>query len=366
LTSDPGTRDRWLEALVSEVRTILPENLGITTLYAGGGTPTLLPPLRWRTFMEALRGRVDLSGLEESTIEVNPATCTAGDLAGLRETGFDRMSVGVQSFGRRELALLGRIHTVEQAERVLEDAACAGFDSISIDLIYGIPGQTEEDWQQSLDRALDHAPGHLSVYDLTLDGNTPMAAAGPRKPADDFCAGLYHQAHLVLTGAGYEHYEVSSYALGGSRRSKHNCGYWNRSPYSGLGPSAHSFDGEALRWWNTPDLDLYLRQLEGGGSPVEERETLTREQQADEMLMLGMRWAGGFDTADLENLGCRLGARGEDLIARLSAEGHAEVEGTRVVPTVTGMLLADGIAAGLSSCLSFEPAARLRGTGASC
>ncbi len=349
---------RWFDALLEETATALLPGAAITTLYAGGGSPSLIAPGRWRTFFRKLAMQVDLTGLAESTIEVNPATSSFGDIEGYREAGFDRISIGIQSFGKRELTLLGRLHTVEQAEETYNFARRAGFSSIGIDLIYGIPGQTVEDWERSLIKASSMRPEHISCYELTVDTETPFGELRSEgklmKPDEDTCAEMYFHAHQALTDAGYSHYEVSSYALGGENRSKHNSGYWNRTPYTGLGPSAHSFDGADLRWWNTSDIESYLESLESCETPVLGSELLTAEQQVHELVMLGMRHTGGFDLEDLQRFGALLACEGDTLLDRLSSEGHLTREDTRIRPSASGMLLADGIALELCQSLTFE------------
>jgi oxygen-independent coproporphyrinogen-3 oxidase len=356
--ADIHLHNRWFDALLSEARAILDTGVQIGTIYAGGGTPSLIAPDRWTAFMLMLKKNADLTSLRESTIEVNPATCCAEDIAGFREAGFDRISIGIQSLGKRELALLGRIHSAEQAEETIGHARDAAFDSIGIDLIYGIPGQTVEGWEENLRRASLFQSDHISCYELTLDTGTPIGALCSEgkleKPDDNTCAEMYTAADRILTDVGYEHYEVSSYALGRENRSKHNSGYWNRTPYSGLGPSAHSFDGIDQRWWNTPDLIHYMELLENGKSSREGFETLSREQQAEEVIMLGMRCSDGFDREKLRRLGFFLSDEGETLLNRLSSEGQLTRDETWIRPSASGMLLADGIALGLCQHLEFE------------
>jgi oxygen-independent coproporphyrinogen-3 oxidase len=191
-----------------------------------------------------------------------------------------------------------------------------------------------------------------------MEGATPLSllrnSGGFRKPDDDSCADLYFLAHEILTGAGYDHYEVSSYALGNEYRSEHNSSYWDRTPYTGLGPSSHSFDGVSRRWWNTPDVMRYLELVECGVSPVQGSEILTPHQQVYEMIMLGMRFSDGFDTDRFKALGVVTNPGWQAIIERLQKEGHIELDDSLVRPTATGMLLADGIALELSGHLTPE------------
>ncbi len=304
----------------------------IGTFYAGGGTPTLLPPEFWKRLI----GRVRSPGLREITIESNPAVLDHRGYSTLLLAGFNRISLGVQSFDDSALERLGRSHSAAEARESLLVIRKSGFRNISIDLIYGHPGQTIQGQRTDLEEVLRFMPQHVSLYELTLMKGTPMGDAG-EKASDDLCADMYHQADSMLTGNGYIHYETSSYALGEKFISRHNSAYWSRIPYIGIGPSAHSFDGKR-RTWNHSDSGLYESCVIRGDSPVESGEDLTGENCAHEILSLGFRHRGGIDLDDLRKSGYDLDCT--DLIAT----GMVSMTNNRLIPDAKGMLFADSLA----------------------
>jgi len=273
----------------------------ISTLYVGGGTPSLLSPDELAEMISALASHFDLSLLQEFTVEMNPGTVDREKLAAYRNLGINRLSIGVQAFQNRLLHRLQRIHTVEQATEVVQLARKTGFDNVNIDLIFGIPGQTREDWQESLNRVLALAPEHLSVYNLTYEEGTPFSyllRSGTLAPMDEELEEeLYLQAHELLTSAGYRHYEISNYALPG-RECQHNLNYWNNGVYLGFGPSAHSYDGQQ-RWWNAPNLQKYFEALEQHQLPPGGSEHLSPEARLEEWLLLRMRQSSGISDEEL-------------------------------------------------------------------
>lgn len=340
--------DSFCEALLMETRMRL-KGVRLTTLYVGGGTPTVLPPSFWGCFMDLLRNVADLTVLRESTIETNPGTADLQCLTELRKLGFDRLSIGVQTFSPRILETMDRIHDPEQSRTGFHQARQAGFRNISIDLMYGVPGQTREDWEHDLDQALELGPEHISCYELTLEEGTPMYEAvmkgALRKPDDESCADMYFLADEKLTAGDYVHYEVSNYSRGNSRTSIHNCGYWRRDPYIGLGPSAHSFDGRRRRSWNLRSLDEYTQRLLSNEPAEAGSEQLTPEQEATERLMLGLRCCGGLDPEAIEK---ETGVTLDRGYLNLMLEhGRVVKVDSRIVPTAAGKLFADGDAGNL-------------------
>lgn len=340
--------DSFGEALLMETRMRL-EGVRLTTLYIGGGTPTVLPPSFWRCFMDLLANVADLTVLRESTIETNPGTADLQCLTELRKLGFDRLSIGVQSFSPRILETMDRIHDPEQSRRSFHQAREAGFRNISIDLMYGVPGQTREEWEHDLDQALRLGPEHVSCYELTLEEGTPMYEAVRKgallKPDDESCADMYFLADEKLTAGDYVHYEVSNYSRGNSHTSIHNCGYWRRDPYIGLGPSAHSFDGRRRRSWNLRSLDDYTQRLLSDEPAEAGSEQLTPEQEATERLMLGLRCCGGLDPEAIEK---ETGVTLDRGYLNLMLEhGRVVKVDSRIVPTAAGKLFADGDAGNL-------------------
>lgn len=323
--------------------------VSIGTVYAGGGTPTILPPEFWSGFLSTLDEIADTSDVPEMTIETNPGAVLPDVLAEFRKAGFNRLSIGIQSFNPRELETLGRIHSPEQAINTFSKARGAGFQNIGIDLIYGIPDQTPDDWRSNLKKAIELSPEHISCYELSIENGTPIADLVNNgelsKPSEDHCSQMYFLADEFLKEAGYMHYEVSNYARGDENISRHNSSYWNRTPYIGLGPSAHSFDGKRTRSWNVCGIDEYLSLIEHDRSPVEETEELDTQDIALEMLMLGLRWQAGADIEEIEEkTGFRIN---EQYLDRMIGSGRVQVSGSRILPTAEGMLLADGDAADL-------------------
>jgi oxygen-independent coproporphyrinogen-3 oxidase len=258
------------------------------------------------------------------------------------------LSVGVQALRDDALRFLGRRHRRAEALRAIEVALEAGFDVVSMDLIYGLPGQRTEDWVRDLREAAALSVHHLSCYELTVHDGTPFERLYRRKPTlypdPDRRAELFLATHRVLAELGWDGYEVSSFARIPAARSRHNQKYWRHAPYLGLGPSAHSFDG-AERWWNERELASWARAVEEGRGAVAGRERIGAPELALEMLMLGLRTRAGVD---LERLRRRAGldllaARGEE-IARLELARLATVAAGRLVPALEGMAVADALA----------------------
>jgi len=280
------------------------------TVYIGGGTPTVLGPDRLNRLLAAIRSRFPVAEDAEITTEANPGTATGDDFARLREGGFNRVSLGVQSFRPETVAALGRIHSVEDVRAAYRDARRAGFPSVGIDLIFGNPGQNEAEWQEDLDLAVTFLPDHVSAYALTPEPGTPIRAAidggGIALPDDDTVARMYTAARETLRGAGYRHYEISNFARPG-KECRHNLKYWDREGYLGLGPSAHGllFPGESapfgLRTANPPSLSEYALRFGEGRIPWSGVVTSSREDAWKEFLIFGLRVAEGVSLAGGEN-----------------------------------------------------------------
>ncbi len=314
------------------------------TIYAGGGTPTLLPPAFWSEFLAGVTSLSDTSEVKECTIEANPGAVTERELCALRQAGFNRLSIGVQSFNDTLLETLGRIHSSDQAIETFRSARKARFRSITLDLMYGVPGQTLKEWISDLEYIEELTPEHVSCYELSVIEGTQMHkfinTGVLTKPDEEVCREMYFAADEILTRSGFLHYEVSSYARGNSCVSLHNSSYWNRTPYIGLGPSAHSFDGKARRSWNLSSLEQYLERVENGQSPAADSEVITMEQAALEMIMLGLRCSAGFDLKKIETeTGIRIN---RDYLNTMIGKKRVQLSGTRLVPTAEGMLYADG------------------------
>lgn len=331
----------WMKALEREIlmyRDLFP---AFDTVYLGGGTPTVLSHGQWAVVMESLFHHLDISPQAEVTVEANPEDVTPGLMHLLLGLGVNRISLGVQSFLDHELHMLKRRHNSRRAMEALECIRGAGFGNVGIDLMFGLPGQGEAFWQKTLKCALGFAPEHVSCYQFTVEAKTPFARMRDRGMITALDE-EQERAFFILTSgilkeAGYVHYEISSFAKGRERISRHNMKYWQQAPYLGLGPSAHSFDGDQ-RWWNLRSVKDYCGSLSQRRAPVAGRETLTREQHRLESLLLGLRMMDGFDLRIL-----RKGPETERLLRGFEESGLVRVEGERVLPTGEGFLVADSL-----------------------
>ncbi|HDP24651.1 MAG TPA: radical SAM family heme chaperone HemW [Deltaproteobacteria bacterium] len=346
--TDTSLIPRFVTALCNEINQYEEEFLEFDTIYLGGGTPSLLSLEEIESIMEAIWRAFTILPDAEITIEINPADRGRSELAELNDLGINRISIGVQSFDDRELLFMGRRHTAEQAAQTLEDAHGAGFVNIGLDLIYGLPDQTVRRWQSSLGEALRFDPSHLSCYELEIKPCTPL---GRRLKRGDFASqnedtqrDFFVRTSELLEEAGFVHYEVSNFARGMERASRHNQKYWDHTPYLGLGPSAHSFRG-ARRWWNHESLDDYLHALENGMLPKCGSETINRDELRMEALFLGLRTRKGIDMQQFKN------RHGIDLMEIKGSElrewsraGLIEIEGSHIRPTRSGMIVADALA----------------------
>lgn len=313
----------------------------VSTVFFGGGTPTLLPTDDLARMLAAVRDTFTLAPGAEVTTEANPDSIDAAGLERLAEAGFTRVSVGMQSAVPRVLAVLERTHNPENVPRVVAAAKAAGLH-VSLDLIYGTPGETEDDWQRSLDAALACEPEHLSAYALIVEEGTKLArqiARGEVPPVDDdLHAAFYEAADSRLTAAGYTWYEVSNWARTPAQRSRHNRAYWLGHDWWGVGPGAHSHVG-GVRWWNVKHPAAYADRLAHGLSPAAGRETLDAETRRVERVLLQTRLVEGLPTDALTPLGRRAVAQ---LIADELVEPGPALRGT-IVLTLRGRLLADGV-----------------------
>lgn len=285
----------------------------IGTIYFGGGTPSLLDPSEFQRFTDHTRKLYDTSGLEEATVEVNPDDVTPDFVARLRDTEINRVSIGIQSFDDRLLRLMNRRHDAQQGERAVRMLQDAGFGNITVDLIFGFDGFGSEVTAEDLRRILDLDIQHVSAYHLTIEPQTRlgrMAERGEfRAIPDSRSEELFLQIHNTLTDNRFEHYEVSNYARSGFR-SRHNSSYWTGTEYLGIGPGAHSFDGEHRRW-------SLQRPGEYAVGRRYEEETLTEQDRFNEMIMTSLRRIEGLDT---ELVGERFGALRSERLRSEAAE----------------------------------------------
>jgi oxygen-independent coproporphyrinogen-3 oxidase len=341
---DDASAQRYLDALRAEIARA-PQVNG-ATLFFGGGTPTTYGPEAIATLLGEIRARFALPGDAEVTIEANPDPTLPGRLAGYREAGVNRLSIGVQSFDPRELRTLGRRHTAADVANAVRAARSAGFHNISLDLIFGVPGQTEESWSGSLESALALGVEHLSCYGLTIEEGTPYATWFARDPsafADDTReARLYEIAIERLRAAGFEHYEISNWARPGFR-SRHNQLYWANEPYLGLGVGAASYL-EGVRSTHTRDLAAYCDAALAGAPIPGESERLEGAAQAGEAIMLALRTAEGVDVeAFRERYRIDVLDRYHDVVRDLSAAGLLVADPSRLRLTERGRFVANDV-----------------------
>ena len=314
----------------------------VDTVYLGGGTPTVLPDDRLASIMAMVHRHIAVATDAEITIEANPNDLNLERLAHLRSLGFNRLSLGVQSFDDEVLRCLGRRHSAEEARQSIKQARQSGFDNISIDFMYGISGQKQQDWFATLGEALSFLPEHLSCYQLTIKEETPFFAR-VQEGAFQHCseeeqAELFMATSPFLEEHGYSHYEVSNFCRTENLQARHNRVYWEHEPYLGLGPSAHSFDG-MRRWWNEKSIEGYLEKLRKGSLPMEAEEELTDDQLRTEALMLALRTRKGIALDAVLAL-----PAAPRILERLQADGLVTIAADRVMPTTRGLLLADSIA----------------------
>ena len=311
----------------------------VRTVYIGGGTPTALAADDLLAVICALRENFRLTGAEEFTVEANPSTVDAKFLERLREAGVNRLSFGVQSFSNVLLTAIGRIHTAREAENAVRMAQKAGL-RVSLDLMYGLPGQTLSDLKDSVARAAALGIGHISVYGLAVEDGTPFArmeeAGQLHLPTDDECGDMYDYITAELPRLGYRRYEISNYARAGEE-SCHNLAYWQDVPYIGLGAAAHSY-WHGRRTENEQDLRRYIACIEGGLSPAREEEPCSRESHIEEFAFLALRTADGIDKKRFRGtFASDVHEVYGEVIARLQAAGLVEETAVSIRLTEQGM-----------------------------
>ncbi len=338
--TDASLTESWLEGVQKEVLIYSKEGFSaFDTLYIGGGTPSLLDEQGLERLMGILRDGFSFVPDAEATIEMNPDDVTPSLLARYKGFGINRLSLGVQSLQEEELRFLQRRHTAVGAERAVELIKSSGFRNFSIDLMYGFHGQTRKSWADTLNRVLSWEPAHLSCYQLTLSGGTPfgrMATEGRlNRMTEEQERRFFIHTSRFLQENGFVHYEVSNFARGEECVSRHNMKYWQRTPYLGIGPSAHSFRGKE-RWWNCRSVQDYCCLLLEGKRPVVGRERLSSEQARLEKLLLGFRTKNGVDIDDIVSQ-----SSGREMLAQLTSSGIVSFAGKRVSPTINGYLIAD-------------------------
>jgi putative oxygen-independent coproporphyrinogen III oxidase len=344
LGDQPGaSRTTYAEAAIAEIRLarrVLGDvDLPVSTVFFGGGTPTLLASGDLASILAAVGAEFGLAPHVEVTTEANPDSVAAWDLEALREAGFTRLSFGMQSAVESVLATLDRTHDPLRVPAVVEWARGAGFEHISLDLIYGTPGETVADWEVSLEAALACAPDHFSAYSLIVEPGTALARRIGRgelpMPDEDDLADKYVVADERLSGAGLRWYEVSNWARDVDSRCRHNELYWTGGHWWGIGPGAHSHVG-GVRWWNVKHPSAYAGRLADGVSPAAAREVLDTETRRVERVLLEIRLRDGLPVSVLD-------ATGRRAVAELGGRGLVELAAERLVLTQQGRLLADAV-----------------------
>ncbi len=340
-TAPGASRTTYAQAAVAEVRrarrVLGDRDLPVSTVFFGGGTPTLLPPADLVAVVEAIGDEFGLVPGAEVTTEANPDSVSRADLERLRAGGINRISFGMQSSVGHVLRTLDRTHDPLRVPGVVADARAAGFEQVSLDLIYGTPGESLADWEASLDAALACAPDHVSAYSLIVEDGTALARRIRRgelpMPDDDDLADKYVLADERLTAAGLGWYEVSNWARDDAARCRHNLLYWTGGDWWGVGPGAHSHVG-GVRWWNVKHPAAYADRLAAGLSPAHAREVLDTESRRVERVLLELRLRDGLPTGVLDGTG-------RAAVTGLADRGLLVEDDERLVLTREGRLLAD-------------------------
>jgi len=340
----PGaSQDTYAEAAIAEVRlarrVLGDRDVTVDSVFFGGGTPTLLPAADLVSVLASIREEFGLAADAEVTTEANPDSVTALDLERLRAGGINRVSFGMQSAVPSVLQVLDRTHDPERVADVVRWAWAAGFARVSLDLIYGTPGESLDDWRRSIRAVLAVGPDHVSAYALTVEEGTALGHRVVRgelpAPDDDDLADKYELVDDALTAAGYNWYEVSNWARGTQSRCRHNLGYWHGSDWWGIGPGAHSHVG-GVRWWNVKHPAAFAARMAADGSPAAAREVLDPGTRRVERVLLETRLVSGLPLDVLD-------AEGRAAVPALVADGLVERQSDRLVLTRRGRLLADAV-----------------------
>ncbi|MEO8766267.1 MAG: radical SAM family heme chaperone HemW [Ginsengibacter sp.] len=351
-------KDEMMEALVKEISLSAlaswesgGEKENIATIYFGGGTPSLPGDIEIKKLLDSVKGNYLVSNDAEVTLEANPDDINAKKLSAWRDAGINRLSIGIQSFYENDLQWMNRIHSSKQALECITLAKDAGFENFSADLIYGTPGLTDEDWKINVDQLLALETPHIACYALTVEPNTALQKMIHLKKKAGLDTDQQARQFLLLMkwmkNAGYEHYEISNFAKPGYR-SRHNSSYWQGKKYTGIGPSAHSYDG-TTRKWNISNNAVYINSVRKNTIPFEE-EKLTDVQRLNEYVMISLRTMEGLDLDTIE----KKFSRAESERIKSSVKGYLEKKwilliDEKIMLTDEGKLFADGIASDLFS-----------------
>ena len=338
--------EAYCTALREEIARARATDLAVDTIYVGGGTPSLLDPGSLQEILQAVYQSFAIQPGVEITIEANPGTITAEKARALRALGVNRVSLGAQTFSEPELRVLGRQHTADHTVESVALLRAAGFENLNVDLIIGIPGQTLESWERTMDRAFSMQPTHISVYMLEIHEGTPLAAHVARghveEPDEMLTVRMYERFVERAEAEGYEHYEISNFCRPGFA-CRHNLKYWSDDPYLGFGCSAHSYDYRERRW-NVATPRAYVEAMRERGNAVAGRIVMTERRRIEDALMLGLRRRRGVDLRTFQKLyGVDVLDLYGDHLAPLAEAGLIEISGGQLRLTRRGLVLANEV-----------------------
>ena len=338
---DPALVKRYGDALCAELRLKRDFAGELKTIYIGGGTPSLMREDFFEKLFSCIRDVFTISPSAEITVEANPGTISSSKIETILSLGVNRVSIGVQSLHEEELRTLGRVHTSAEAERSVTIVKDPGLDNVSLDLMYGIPGQTPETWSDTLKKTADLAPSHISAYELTPEEKTPFSGLLKTGklilPDEELVLEMYDSLIDFLSSNGCEHYEISNFARPGLK-CRHNINYWDRGEYIAVGTGAHSFL-RGVRAKNTSDVRAYIERLEEGILPVVESSRVTHQEGMREFMFLGLRKREGINLKDCEIGETCVAAVAGDLIDR----GYLEIVSDRLRLTRNGIVLSNSV-----------------------
>lgn len=341
VTYNESYAKEYVDALCKELSLKKDSAGALKTIYIGGGTPSVLPEEAFKQLFRSIRNNFEFSSGIEITVEANPGTVDESKINTLLSVGINRMSIGVQSFNDSELKTLGRIHSADNAVKSIEMIKKAGLNNFSIDLMYGIPGQAMNSWKDTLSRAVNLSPTHISSYELTPEKGTPLYGMIDSKkikiPDEELVLDMYNFAIDYLASKGYEHYEISNFALHGFR-CIHNMNYWNRGEYIGAGAGAHSFIN-GVRSKNTGDIKKYIETINNEIIPEIESMRLTRTDDIKEFIFLGLRKTEGISILKAKKLGLNM----SDACKELIDEGYFELREGYLRLTRKGIVISNTI-----------------------
>ena len=352
VTYNESLAKAYTDALCKEL--ILKKDIAeeLKTIYIGGGTPTILPEECFSQLFKCLKDNFKFSDSHEITIEANPGTVDKSKIDAMLSLGVNRLSIGVQSFNDDELKTLGRIHTSDEALKAIETIKNSGINNFSIDLIYGIPGQTLDSWKRTVSKAVELSPAHISSYELTPEKDTPLyrliQSGEVKMPDEDLVLSMYDYAIDHLTSKGYEHYEISNFALP-RFRCLHNLNYWDRGEYIGAGAGAHSFI-RGFRSKNTDDIRRYIKDLNKGIIPKAESTDIKRDDAIKEFIFLNLRKTEGISLAKAEALGLDM----PGVCLELTEEGYLEIKGDYLRLSRKGLVISNSVIVRLFEVLGLD------------